>query len=69
MTKLWVLLSACFVKKDDPELLIPPADYDAEVLESSGFTLCIDAHPDNSSSDGEFSTDFRLCTGKRRGLC
>ena len=45
MTKLWVLLAACFVKKDDPELLIPPADYDAEVLESSGFTLCIDAHP------------------------
>ena len=42
---IWVLLVACFVKKDDPELLIPPADYDVEVLESSGFTLCIDAHP------------------------
>ena len=45
MSKLWVLLAACFVKKDDPELLIPPADYDAEVLEISGFNLCIDAHP------------------------
>ena len=45
MAKLWVLLAACFVKKDDPELLIPPADYDVEVLESSGFALCIDAHP------------------------
>ena len=45
MVKLWMLLAACFVKKDDPELLIPPADYDAEVLESSGFSLCIDAHP------------------------
>ena len=42
---IWVLFVACFVKKDDPELLIPPADYDVEVLESSGFTLCIDAHP------------------------
>ena len=42
---IWVLLVACFVKKDDPELLIPPADYDVEVLESSGFTLCIDTHP------------------------
>ena len=39
MAKLWVLLTACFVKKDDPELLIPPADYDVEVLESSGFAL------------------------------
>jgi hypothetical protein len=33
------------VKKEDPELLMPPPDYDVEVLESSGFTLCIDAHP------------------------
>lgn len=45
MAKLWILLAACSVKKDDPELLIPPADYDVEILESSGFTLCIDAHP------------------------
>ena len=48
MVNLWILVVACFVKKDDPELLIPPADYEAEVLDKRGFSLCIDAHPDTA---------------------
>lgn len=49
MVSLWMLLSACFVKKDDPELLIPPSDYDAEILDQSGFEMCIDAHPKHAN--------------------
>ena len=39
MVNLWILVVACFVKKDDPELLIPPADYEAEVLEKGDIPL------------------------------
>lgn len=45
MITIWSVLFGCFVKKEDPELLIPPSDYDVEVLEKSGHRLCIDAHP------------------------
>ena len=48
MVNLWILVVACFVKKDDPELLIPPADYEVEVLDKGGFSLCIDAHPETA---------------------
>lgn len=48
MINLWILVVACFVKKEDPELLIPPADYEVEVLDKGGFSLCIDAHPDTA---------------------
>lgn len=48
MINIWTLVVACFVKKDDPELLIPPADYEAEVLERGRYTLCIDAHPETA---------------------
>ena len=49
MVNLWMLVVACFVKKDDPELLIPPADYEVEVLDKGGFSLCIDAHPETAT--------------------
>ena len=48
MVNLWILVVACFVKKDDPELLIPPADYEADVLDNRGFTLCIDSYPETA---------------------
>ena len=47
MVNLWILVVACFVKKDD-QLLIPPADYEAEVLDKRGFSLCIDTYPDTA---------------------
>jgi len=46
MVTILSMLVGCFVKKDDPELLIPPPDYDVEILEQSGYRLCIDAHPE-----------------------
>lgn len=49
MVTILSVLVGCFVKKEDPELLIPPPDYDAEVLEQSGYRLCIDAHPTDAT--------------------
>lgn len=49
MVTILSVLVGCFVKKEDPELLIPPPDYDAEVLEQSGYRLCIDAHPEDAT--------------------
>ncbi len=35
----------CSVKKDDPELLIPPSDYDVDAVETEGVKLCVETHP------------------------
>ena len=39
------LVFGCSLKKDDPELLLPPLDYDADVLNQDGYQLCLDVHP------------------------
>lgn len=41
----WMVLVACVFKTEEPDLLIPPVDYDADVLEQNGFELCIDRQP------------------------
>ena len=48
MLNLWIFVLGCFVKKEDPELLIPPSDYDVEALDEKGFELCIEAHPEDA---------------------
>lgn len=48
MLNLWIFVLGCFVKREDPELLIPPSDYDVEALDEKGFRLCIDTHPEDA---------------------
>lgn len=40
-----MIVVGCSVKKDDPELLIPPADYDVDAVETEGVRLCVETHP------------------------
>ena len=39
------ILMACSVKKDEPEMLIPPVDYDVDEVNYEGHELCIKTHP------------------------
>lgn len=41
-----LMMVACVVKQDEPDLLVPPSGYDVStVTESSGFQLCIEPTP------------------------
>ena len=48
MLNLWIFVIGCFVKKEDPELLIPPSDYDVENFDGKGFQLCIETYPEDA---------------------
>jgi len=48
MLNLWIFVLGCFVKKEDPELLIPPSDYDVEDFDGKGFQLCIETYPEDA---------------------
>ncbi len=43
-----LILMACSVKRDEPELLLPPPDYDADQVIGDGFQLCIKTHPEKA---------------------
>ncbi len=45
----WMLCTACVVKTEEPDLLIPPVGYDVDVLEQDGFELCIDRQPQSAT--------------------
>jgi len=49
MLNLWIFVLGCYVKKEDPELLIPPSDYDVEDFDGKGFQLCIETYPEDAS--------------------
>ena len=44
-----LIFMGCSVKKDEPEMLIPPADYDVDEVNFEGHQLCIKTHPVDAS--------------------
>lgn len=57
-----LMMVACVVKQDEPDLLVPPSGYDvSSVTESSGFQLCIEPTPVDARVQVS-SRDVKGCT-------
>lgn len=57
-----LMMVACVVKQEEPDLLVPPSGYDVSaVTESSGFQLCIESTPEDARVQVS-SREIKGCT-------